>query len=204
MFVPKLLLTPTKIWIFGPKTAKFGPKSAFLVILGQILPFFAHLVPCWLVGWWVWRGLYLARHLFTLSFFSQLRNFHKVMRFDDSVYVLTGEGQKNISFQENQCINHICRLSVFLILWASNFSIEEYSMAKKRPSLGQKCFFSSRLVDDQPNSVGHCKAHPGPSARTFWRPNDPNGPCWPKKAISGRKMPIVGSLRSGRSNWVGY
>ena len=39
MLVPKLLLTPLKIRIFGPKTAKIGPKSAFLVILGQILPF---------------------------------------------------------------------------------------------------------------------------------------------------------------------
>ena len=29
MLVPKLLLTPIKIMIFGPKTAKFGPKSAF-------------------------------------------------------------------------------------------------------------------------------------------------------------------------------
>ena len=40
MLVPKLLLTPIKIRLFGPKMAKFGPKSAFLVILGQILPFF--------------------------------------------------------------------------------------------------------------------------------------------------------------------
>merc|ERR1719225_1533124 len=39
MLVPKLLLTPIKIRIFGPKTAKFGPKYAFLVSLGQILPF---------------------------------------------------------------------------------------------------------------------------------------------------------------------
>ena len=46
MLVPKLLLTPIKIRIFGPKTAKFGPKSAFLVILGQILPIFAHFVQC--------------------------------------------------------------------------------------------------------------------------------------------------------------
>ena len=44
MSVPKLLLNPIKIRLFGPKTAKFGPKSAFLVILGQILPFFAHFV----------------------------------------------------------------------------------------------------------------------------------------------------------------
>ena len=38
--------TPLKIRIFGPEMAKFGPKSAFLVILGQILPFFAHFVQC--------------------------------------------------------------------------------------------------------------------------------------------------------------
>ena len=37
---------PIKIRIFGPKTAKFGPKYAFLVILGQIMAFFAHFVPC--------------------------------------------------------------------------------------------------------------------------------------------------------------
>ena len=39
MLVPKLLLTPIKIRILGPKTAKFGPKYAFFVILGQILAF---------------------------------------------------------------------------------------------------------------------------------------------------------------------
>ena len=127
MLVPKLLLTPIKIRIFGPKTAKFGPKSAFLVILGQILPFLhifsidrpknnANKVPRWVFRYvgnkaydfsskkkdflpkndQIWpkigifgqfgpghaglfsallvgrlvvvaRGLYLARHLFTLS-----------------------------------------------------------------------------------------------------------------------------------------
>ena len=40
------LLTPIKIRIFGPKTAKFGPKYAFLVIFGQILAFLAHFVQC--------------------------------------------------------------------------------------------------------------------------------------------------------------
>ena len=44
MLVPKLLLTPIKIRIFGPKTDKFGPKYAFWVILAQILTFFAHFV----------------------------------------------------------------------------------------------------------------------------------------------------------------
>ena len=117
MLLPKLLLTPIKIRLFGPKMAKFGPKSAFLVILGQILPVLSNArpknnvnkVPRWVflfVGnktfdfsckkkdflpkigifgqFWpghaglfsallvgrlvvVARGLYLARHLFTLS-----------------------------------------------------------------------------------------------------------------------------------------
>ena len=46
MWVTKLLISPVKNRIFCPKTAKFGPKYAFLVILGQILPFFAHFVQC--------------------------------------------------------------------------------------------------------------------------------------------------------------
>ena len=38
-----LAMFPLKIRIFLPKRAKFGPKLAFLVILGPALP--AHLVP---------------------------------------------------------------------------------------------------------------------------------------------------------------
>ena len=50
---------------------KFGPKLAFLVNLDQAVQVL--LVPCWLVGWWLWRGLYLARHLFTLFIYSSPR-----------------------------------------------------------------------------------------------------------------------------------
>ena len=46
MWVPKLLLTPIRTRVFGPKPAKFGPKYAFLVILGQIMAFLIHLVLC--------------------------------------------------------------------------------------------------------------------------------------------------------------
>ena len=46
MRVPKVLLLPLDIRIFGPKTSKFGQKLAFLVILGQILAFLIHLVLC--------------------------------------------------------------------------------------------------------------------------------------------------------------
>ena len=45
MLVPKLFLTPIKIRIFGQKRPQFGPKSALLVILGQILPFFCTFCP---------------------------------------------------------------------------------------------------------------------------------------------------------------
>ena len=31
---------------YGYKTVKIGPKYSFLVILGQIFPFFAHFVQC--------------------------------------------------------------------------------------------------------------------------------------------------------------
>ena len=64
MWVTKLLISPVKKRIFCPKTTQFGPKLAFLLILGQALP--AQLVPCRWVGWWLWHGLYLARHLFSL------------------------------------------------------------------------------------------------------------------------------------------
>ena len=61
MWVTKLLISPVKIRIFCPKTSKFGLKFAFL-------PGLAGSFGALLVGWLVVlaRGLYLARHLFTL------------------------------------------------------------------------------------------------------------------------------------------
>ena len=64
MWVPKLLLSPVKIRILCPKPTKFGPKLAFLFILGQALP--AHLVPCWWVGWWLWRAGCISQDTFLL------------------------------------------------------------------------------------------------------------------------------------------
>ena len=62
MWVTKLLISPVKIRIFCPKTSKFGLKFAFLAGLAGS---FGALLVGWLVV--VARGLYLARHLFTLS-----------------------------------------------------------------------------------------------------------------------------------------
>ena len=46
------------------KPTKFGPKLAFLFILGQALP--AHLVPCWWVGWWLWRAGCISQDTYLL------------------------------------------------------------------------------------------------------------------------------------------
>ena len=56
--------------IFCSKTTKFGPKLAFLTIAGS----FGTLLVGWLVV--VARGLYLARHLFTLFHGSQVDKEH--------------------------------------------------------------------------------------------------------------------------------
>ena len=37
--VPKVLLSPPKNWIFGPKRAKFGPKLEFWPNIGIFCPF---------------------------------------------------------------------------------------------------------------------------------------------------------------------
>ena len=47
-----------------PKKDKFGPKLAFLFILGQALP--DHFVPCWWVGWWLWRAGCISQDTYLL------------------------------------------------------------------------------------------------------------------------------------------
>ena len=73
MWVTKLLIFPVEIKIFCPKMTKFGPKLAFLVNLGQAMQ--AYMVPCWWVGWWLWRAgcisqdTYLLYCIFCLKYF---------------------------------------------------------------------------------------------------------------------------------------
>ena len=49
---PELLHPPKVIRMFGPKTTIFAPKY---FLLGHKLASQAHLVPCLLVCWWLWR-----------------------------------------------------------------------------------------------------------------------------------------------------
>ena len=62
MWVTKRLISPAKIRIFNPKTAKFGPEIGIFVHFG---PGLAGSFGALLVGWLVVvaHGLYLARHL---------------------------------------------------------------------------------------------------------------------------------------------
>ena len=80
MWVTKLLISPVKKRIFCPKTTKFGPKLAFLVNLGQAMQ--AYSVPCWWVGWWLWRAgcisqdtylLYLYFHITSTFVFNNIQ-----------------------------------------------------------------------------------------------------------------------------------
>ena len=64
MWVTKLLISPVKKRIFCPKTTKFGPELAFLVNLGQAMQ--AYSVPCWRVGWWLWRAGCISQDTYLL------------------------------------------------------------------------------------------------------------------------------------------
>ena len=67
MWVTKLLISPVKKKDFLPKNDQIWPKIG---IFGQFGPGHAGLFSALLVGWLVVvaRGLYLARHLFTLVY----------------------------------------------------------------------------------------------------------------------------------------
>ena len=90
MWVPKLLLCPVKIRIFCPKTTKFGPKLAFLVIFGQAL--LSHLVPCCWVGWWLWRaGCISQTPIYFIFIILDERKMNVFQTVVSSVLVLCGE-----------------------------------------------------------------------------------------------------------------
>ena len=76
MWVTKLLISPVKKRIFCPKTTKFGPKLAFLVNLGQAMQ--AYSVPCWWVGWWLWRAGCISQDTYLL--YKNLGPFYRKLR----------------------------------------------------------------------------------------------------------------------------
>ena len=67
MWVTKLMIPQVKKRIFCPKTTKFGPKLAFLVDMGQAMQVFS--VPCWWVGWRLWRAGCISQDTYLLYMF---------------------------------------------------------------------------------------------------------------------------------------
>ena len=64
MWVTKLMIPQVKKRIFCPKTTKFGPNLAFLVDMGQAMQVFS--VPCWWVGWRLWRAGCISQDTYLL------------------------------------------------------------------------------------------------------------------------------------------
>ena len=73
MWVTKLMISQVKKRIFCPKTTKFGPKLALLVNLGQAMQ--AYSVPCWWVGWWLWRVGCISQDTYLLYIIDLMKVF---------------------------------------------------------------------------------------------------------------------------------
>ena len=78
MWVTKLLISPVKKKDFLSKNDQIWPKIG---IFGQFGPAMqAYSVPCWWVGWWLWRAgcisqdTYLLYDIFLPSIFDRARN----------------------------------------------------------------------------------------------------------------------------------
>ena len=65
VWVPELLFLPKIIKMLDPKKALFAPKYAFLP---------AHMVPCWLVGWGLWRAGFILQDTYLLYQFQHPDN----------------------------------------------------------------------------------------------------------------------------------
>ena len=66
------------------------PKLAFLFILSQAL--LAHLVPCWWVGWWLWRaGCISQTPIYFIFIILDERKINVFQTVVSSVLVLCGE-----------------------------------------------------------------------------------------------------------------
>ena len=59
MWVAKLFISPVKKRIFAQKRPNSAQNSHFC-------PLLAHLVPCWWVGWWLWRAGCISQDTYLL------------------------------------------------------------------------------------------------------------------------------------------
>ena len=93
--------------IFCPKTTQFGPKLAFLVNLGQAMQ--AYSVPCWWVGWWLWRAGCISQDTYLLYYCHYLLQHH---RQQSTITIFS----HSYSYKSNCNIRLLARAPVFLNL----------------------------------------------------------------------------------------
>ena len=103
MQVPKHLLSPVKIRIFCPKKSKFGPNLAFLVNLRQVMQ--AYSMPCWWVGWCLWRAGCISQDTYLLYFLTADLIFSVMKR--DGVWSRVPELMSPKHFQ---CCSAFCKI----------------------------------------------------------------------------------------------
>ena len=60
----------TKLLIFPVKKGFFAQKPPNLARIWHFWPLLAHLVPCWWVGWWLWRAGCISQDTYLLYFFA--------------------------------------------------------------------------------------------------------------------------------------
>ena len=70
------MISQVKKRIFCPKTTKFNPKLAFLVDMGQAMQVFS--VPCWWVGWRLWRAGCISQDTYLLYLFIRVEQALKI------------------------------------------------------------------------------------------------------------------------------
>ena len=98
-----------KTFDFSSKKKDFSQKRPNLAQNWHFCPLLAHLVPCWWIGLWLWRGLYLvlARHLFTLFIWAMPTQNQHISKGASLITKLDWKNLKEISFL-GQMNGHTC------------------------------------------------------------------------------------------------
>ena len=107
------------------QTTQFCPKIAFLVILGQAL--LAHLVPCWWVGWWLWRAGCISQDTYLL--YDNDNNNENIIRDGGSTVLFaanTVDTEEEEQIHLNEIVSIKCLaliLGTFIHFFGANFPV---------------------------------------------------------------------------------
>ena len=108
-----------KTFDFSRKNQDFCPKLAFLFILGQAL--LDHLVPCWWIGWWLWRAGWISQD--TLYFilaisgdflYKAKTNFFR-NRFPSADHLIFNISLENMTIETEDVVSGFFSLSIWSV-----------------------------------------------------------------------------------------